>query len=84
MNLSRNIASAAISEWGWFPTETLKSALWYTSAGTFSAPTTIMMSSSRGIRGSASSTLWPYMVRWTTLPPKSLTASFQVTPVRMV
>lgn len=78
------MASAAISECGWLPTETLKSALWYTSAGTFSAPTMIMMSSSFGMRGRASSTLWPYIVRWTTLPLKSFTASSHGTPVLIV
>ena len=65
-------------------TDTLKSARWYTSAGTFSAPTTMSMSSSRGILGSASSTLCPYMVRWTTFPGKSLISCFQETPVFMV
>ena len=84
MKRSRKIASAAISECGWLPTDTLKSARWYTSAGTFSAPTTMSMSSSRGILGSASSTLCPYMVRWTTFPGKSLISCFQETPVFMV
>ncbi len=81
---SRNIASAAISECGWLPTETLKSARWYTSAGTFSAPTTIRMSSSLGILGMASSTLCPYIVRCTTLPGNSLIFCFQGTPVSIV
>lgn len=84
VSLSRNMARAAISEWGWFPTDTLKSARWYTSAGTFSAPTTISRSSSRGISGRASSTLRPYMVRWTTLPWKPRTLLLHDTPVSMV
>lgn len=66
------------------PTETLKSARWYTSAGTFSAPTTIRTSSSLGIFGTASSTLCPYIVRCTTLPGKSLIFCLQDTPVSIV
>lgn len=77
------MASAAISECGWLPTDTLKSALWYTSAGTFSAPTTTMRSSSRGILGRASSSLCPYIVRCTTFPLNPPTADLQPTPVFM-
>ncbi len=84
MSLSRNIASAAISECGWLPTEMLKSARWYTSAGTFSAPTTTRRSSSLGMSGRASSTLLPYIVRCTTLPGNPETFSLHGTPVSIV
>ena len=80
MRRSKKTARAATSEWGSFPTATLKSTKSYTSRGTFSAPMTINRSS-RGMRESTSSIGRPYIVRWTFGPCHSRKVCRQGTPV---
>src|SRR2546428_971101 len=79
---SRNTASAATSEWGWFPTATLNVARSKTARGTFSAPTTRRRFALRGIRGRTSSRGSPYIVRCTIGPSHPRRVSRHGTPVR--